>query len=240
MVDVCGICLEKCRDRGALEGVCEHKFCYSCIMRWAHISSAGANGRRDERAACCPLCRKHFTAVVRRGEVVVVALDDGLENDMAAAARPPDDARLVAGRNMRPHRGRSIVLQRYRDHRDRQLSLEASRLKALRESIRHERDQSRRGEAPTHDNSRGRETKTLSQLESDNKAAMRRADPSSHIFERLRRTQRLIEELKRLEGNDQMDKNDDCTSRRASRKKKKGRSPGYRHSQRGKKKRRRE
>eukprot|EP00946_MAST-07B_sp_MAST-7B-sp1_P001018 g1018.t1 len=207
----CGICLERVHDRGVLEGVCDHQFCFTCIMRWAHASSASGSGASDERDACCPLCRKPFVAVRRNqtGRLVVVVLDDGDSEGVGEneVDDPNRSGRVVAGRRMRKRRGRSQALKAYRSARERHLLSVAERLKILRESIRREREDYRNRSSNSHASassasftrSLGASNDTLEEHERKNKAAMRRADPSSDVFARLRRTQRLIEELKRLE-----------------------------------------
>lgn len=238
----CGICLERVHDRGVLEGVCDHQFCFTCIMRWAHASSASGSGASDERDACCPLCRKPFVAVRRSqtGRMVVVALDDGNSEEAGAnETRDPNcSSRIVAGRRMRKRRGRSQALKAYRSAREKHLLSVAARLKILRESIRREREDCRSGSSHSRasassasfDHSLGASNDTLEEHERKNKAAMRRADPSSDVFARLRRTQRLIEELKRLESDGNTKRVDQKTRRQGkqncSKKKKKRRRIG--------------
>lgn len=201
----CGICLEAVQDGASLEG-CNHRFCFECIIRWAHISGS---------PSACPLCRNVFELVRRsRGnELVVVMLHDG-DGDSSYGAANVLEARVVAGRSMRQRRGnaRSEALLRYSRQRADHLNSVAERLKLTRERIQRDRARRRRRQQPMTSIS-------LKEHEEMNKEAMRRADPSSEEFKTLQGMQRTIEELKKLEAADLSDK--PASSRVVGRKKRK-------------------
>ena len=100
--------------------------------------------------------------------------------------------RNVRGRNLRPaapfRRAHSSALQRYREERDSRHAIEAARLAALREHMQQERARA----APLA-------SLSLSEHEEQVKASLRRAAPGSAMFASLRRSEKLLAELKALE-----------------------------------------
>lgn len=49
----CGICLDEIKEAGELDS-CYHKFCWSCISRWAEIETT------------CPFCKARFSQLRRK------------------------------------------------------------------------------------------------------------------------------------------------------------------------------
>ena len=197
--DECGICLEPTDRRGFLHGCCDHYFCFDCILQWSRISSL------------CPLCKRRFTSIVHVSGALSASPGIGTWEEKDVTHVPKVDvlpewnergesfsSRQIAGRSMRPVTSRSrpsVARLQYRHDRQLRMEQQVERLRQRRRRRMRELGQA----ALSSSSSQLQGASSLDRHKSQLAESMRLCEPSSAVFQVLKKNEELLRKLQEIE-----------------------------------------
>ena len=220
----CGICLDNLSTKqiGSIHKVCPHLFCYSCIRRWCEISSTCPFCKREILQL-----RNETTLEIQSIQQIRPVPAVELDHDNAPMPQHVEflHTRTVNGRSLRGRRerGTSSALQKYREDRARRQIAVGTQLARLRRNIQRERKEEEERSSSSSSSTTSTTSTTSPTFSSSsssssssysttipldvhierNKQALRRAAPTSELFQALSTNKRLIQELLLLEKEEQ-------------------------------------
>lgn len=197
--DECSICLEPTDCRGFLHGCCDHYFCFDCILQWSRISSL------------CPLCKRRFASIVRVRGASSASPGIGTWDKKDVTHVPKVDvlpewnergdsfsSRQVAGRSMRPvssRSGSSVARLQYRHDRQLRMQQQVERLRQFRRRrMRELRQVALSSSSPPLQGA-----SSLDRHKSQLAESMRLCEPSSAVFQILKKNEDLLRRLQEME-----------------------------------------